>query len=60
MLTAICEIQLGGAAAISDWVREVLDAVAHSLARWDDAGTPRGLAGADIALPARISDVARR
>jgi len=57
MLTAICEV---GSMLATDLGLgpEVSTAVAHSLARWDGAGTPRGLAGADIALPARISDVA--
>ena len=57
MLTAICEV---GSMLATDLGLgpEVSTAVAQSLARWDGAVTPRGLAGADIALPARISDVA--
>jgi HD-GYP domain-containing protein (c-di-GMP phosphodiesterase class II) len=57
MLTAICEVgsTLAGDLGLAPGVRS---AVGQSLARWDGSGTPRGLAGDDIAVAARISDVA--
>jgi HD-GYP domain-containing protein (c-di-GMP phosphodiesterase class II)/DNA-binding CsgD family transcriptional regulator len=57
MLTAICEVgsTLAGDLGLGPGVGT---AVGQSLARWDGTGTPRGLAGDDIAIAARISDVA--
>ena len=46
------------AAAIVPWLGEWAGAIEHHHERWDGSGYPRGLAGTDISLAARIVSVA--
>lgn len=54
---AICEVaaQLASRLGLGEGVERAL---AQVLERWDGKGAPEGLAGDDIALPARIAEVA--
>jgi HD-GYP domain-containing protein (c-di-GMP phosphodiesterase class II)/DNA-binding CsgD family transcriptional regulator len=59
ILTAVCEV----AAALARRLRcsrAVCDALYQATERWDGKGVPQGLAGEQIALVARISDVANQ
>lgn len=57
LLTAICEVGSMLAADLG-LGPGVVRAMTHNLARWDGAGTPRGLSGDDIAPATRIAEVA--
>lgn len=57
ILTAVCEVGSMLAADLG-LGPGVVRAMAHNLAHWDGAGTPRGLAGDDIAPAVRIAEVA--
>ncbi|MCU1432285.1 MAG: hypothetical protein JWP95_1390 [Actinotalea sp.] len=52
------EAGMGVAAPLGDWLGPWLDAIGEHHERWDGAGYPAGLAGAEISLGARIVAVA--
>jgi HD-GYP domain-containing protein (c-di-GMP phosphodiesterase class II) len=59
ILTAVCEV----AAALAQRLRcsrGVRDALYQAMERWDGKGSPQGLAGEQVAIAARISDVANQ